>query len=211
MSLYERYILPPLLHWACGHPSFAELRAKWIPHAAGTVLEIGVGSGRNLPYFVPEKMTEYIGMDPFLDPGKLERFELPFPCQFERESGEKIPLPDDSVDTVVCTFTLCSVRNPEQVRNEIERVLKPSGQWILVEHGRAPDPGIARWQDLLNPLWRPLAGNCHLNRCVEASVVGSSRWKWTSKESTYLRGLARVAGFVTSGIAVPSSPGACKT
>ena len=200
MSLYHQHILPPLLHWACGHPGFQELRQTWIPEARGSVLEIGVGSGRNLPFYNPEQVTDYMGIDPWLSSHQLESKECPFPCRYERSTAEEIPLPDSSIETVVCTFTLCSVHSPPRVAEEVFRVLQPGGKWILIEHGRAPDPGVQRWQNLLNPVWRPLAGNCHLNRALDEKVLPTERWAWEKQESYYIQGMAKVAGFVTAGI-----------
>jgi len=148
----------------------ARVRGDWVPQARGVVLEIGIGSGLNLPFYSAEVRRIY-GVEPSPELQKLARkrsvgkaihVEL-----FSQCAEEPLPLPDQSVDTVVITWTLCSIADPTRALRQMKRVLKPSGRLIFVEHGRAPDSGVAAWQDRLTPLWKRIGGGCHLNRKID--------------------------------------------
>jgi ubiquinone/menaquinone biosynthesis C-methylase UbiE len=173
MNVYEKYVLPRLIH-LCGRSKWAIAeRRKSIPLASGTVLEVGVGSGLNLPFYGPQVQKLY-ALDPAREAWRMARQrvrEAPFPVNFLAASAERIPLQDRSVDTVVTTWTLCTIPNPRQALTEMRRVLKPEGRLIFVEHGRAPDPGVLAWQNRLTPLWKRIAGGCHLNRQIDALIV----------------------------------------
>lgn len=169
MGFYETRILPHLLHLAMRQENLAAYRRRWVPAAHGRVLEIGVGSGLNLPFYT-EAATEVIGLDAsprLLEMARQARTGARAPSiELIEGSAESIGLEDASVDTVVTTWTLCSIHDVEAALREMRRVLKPSGQLLFVEHGTSPDERVRRWQDRLTPLWKRLAGGCHLNRPI---------------------------------------------
>ncbi len=205
MNVYEKYLLPRLIDLAMRSKADAAEREKLIPHAAGVVLEVGIGSGLNLPFYGPAVECLY-GVDPSLELWKLARRRLArvsVPVEFLGASAEGIPIEDMTVDTVVMTWTLCSIPGAKRALQEMKRVLKPGGRLLFVEHGLAPDRAVAAWQDRLNPLWRKVAGGCNLNRRIEDLIVGAG-FRLTEihrgygggpKPMAYLyRGVARPAG-----------------
>jgi ubiquinone/menaquinone biosynthesis C-methylase UbiE len=128
-----------------------------------------MGTGRNLPFYQRSQLTQLVGVDPALQMHRLARRRSQragLEVDLVGLSAERLPLPDDSFDTVVCTYTLCSIPDPAAALHEVRRVLKPGGQFLFCEHGRSPDPATARWQQRIEPLWKPLAGGCHLTRDV---------------------------------------------
>lgn len=169
MNGYDRYILPWLIDVACGLPMVQSKRKELVPQARGRVLEIGMGTGRNLPFYDRSRITQLVGVDPALQMHRLAQQrsqKAGLHVELVGLSAERLPLPDESFDTVVCTYTLCSIPDPVLALHEVKRVLKPGGRFLFCEHGRAPDLSVARWQDRLQPLWKPLAGGCHLDRDV---------------------------------------------
>jgi SAM-dependent methyltransferase len=169
LSWYRRRILPRLIHLGMRSRRLAPLRAEVAGAALGRVLEVGIGSGLNLPFYHRE-VAEVIGLDPspaLLDLARPHTAWVHFPVRLLHGCGEAIPLERGAVDTVVMTWTLCSVADPVGTLGEIRRVLKPGGSLLFVEHGRAAEPAVQRWQDRLTPLWRRLGGNCHLNRRID--------------------------------------------
>lgn len=169
MGFYNRYILPKVIHFACGLKPNMLQREKVVPNAVGVVLEIGIGSGLNLPFYSPEKVTKVIGLDPSLEITALAQQtakEVPFDVEFIGLPGEQIPLEDSSVDTVLMTYTLCSIPDTRAALRQMMRVVKPDGKLIFCEHGAAPDKNIRVWQDRLNPVWSRLGGGCQLNRQI---------------------------------------------
>jgi len=173
MNVYEKYVLPRLIHLAMRTKAATAERAKLIPLASGTVLEVGVGSGLNVPFY-GAKVRELFALDPSLELWKMARNRLtnvPFPVEPLVCTAESIPLEEMTIDTVVTTWTLCTIRNPADALTEMRRVLKPEGQLIFVEHGRAPDRGVLAWQDRLNPMWKRVAGGCNLNRTIDDLIV----------------------------------------
>lgn len=171
MNWYDRHILPWLIDFACGLPMVQARRQMLVPQARGRVLEIGMGTGRNLPFYDRSKLTQLVGVDPALQMHPLAQRrsdKAGIAVELVGRSAERLPLADDSFDTVVCTYTLCSIPDPAAALHEVRRVLKPGGQFLFCEHGRSPDPAVARWQDRIQPCWTPLAGGCHLDRDVPA-------------------------------------------
>ena len=169
MSLYERHILPHVVHLACGSPGIAAKRRLVVPHAAGRVLEIGMGSGHNLAFYNPDRVEHLWGLEPSEGMRRRAARNLersPVAVEWLDLPSESIPLADSSADTVVLTFTLCSILSWEKALGEMRRVLKPQGQLLFCEHGRHPEQRVQKWQDRLNPLWKKLAGGCHLNRDI---------------------------------------------
>jgi ubiquinone/menaquinone biosynthesis C-methylase UbiE len=135
------------------------------------VLEIGMGTGRNLPFYDRSRITQLVGVDPALQMHSLAQRrsdQAGLDVELVGLTAERLPLPDESFDTVVCTYTLCSIPNPVAALREVWRVLKPGGQFLFCEHGRAPDASVARWQRRIQPLWTPMMGGCHLDRDVPA-------------------------------------------
>ena len=173
-SWYDRHILPYLVDLACGVKPVRRQRAKVVPLAQGRVLEVGMGSGLNMPYYDTSRVAAIVGLDP--SPGMRRRAEARIAqagltVEFIGLSAEKIPLPDAAFDSVLMTYTLCSIPDPVTALDEMRRVLKPEGRLIFCEHGRAPDSAVRRWQDRLTPLWRRIGGGCHLNRDIPALLA----------------------------------------
>lgn len=169
MSFYDRHVLPHLIDCACGVGRIMKERAALIPQAQGRVLEIGIGTGLNLAFYDPRKVTHICGVDPAAQMQRLARkrsAQISIPVETIPLILEEIAAPDASFDTVVSTFTLCTIPDAVSALREMRRVLKPGGQLLYCEHGRAPDASVRRWQDRLTPLWKPLAGGCHLNRDI---------------------------------------------
>lgn len=196
-SLYERYVLPHVISCACGGKVFSRQRRKIVPMAEGRVLEIGIGSGLNLPYYDPARVGSVTGVDP--SPELLAMAEAaPRPeglnVAFEKCGGERVPFSDASFDTIVCTYTLCSVANVERVLAEMRRVLRPGGSYFFCEHGLAPDEDVARWQRRIDPLWKRIAGNCHLSRPVTATIEACG-FSVEQRDSMYLPKTPRFAGW----------------
>ena len=176
MGLYAKYVLPHIIDLAMRNKEIARLRAAWIPHARGEVLEAGIGSGLNLPFYSPQVQHVY-GVDPSLELQRIARKRLPaarFQIEFLPQSAEKaLPLADASIDTIVITWTLCSIPNALQALLQIKRLLKPDGRLLFLEHGRAPDRRVVAWQDRLTPFWKSIAGGCHLNRKVDELITAA--------------------------------------
>jgi SAM-dependent methyltransferase len=165
-QLYSRHILPRLIDWSMGSDEIARYRQDVIPAARGIVVEIGVGSGLNLPFY-DRSVTKLYGVDlsrELLALARSRAAALQFGAEFLQQDADRLPFDDDSVDTVVVTWSLCSIADPATALGEMWRVLRPGGTLIFVEHGLAPDARVRRWQNRLTPLWRHVAGGCHLNR-----------------------------------------------
>ena len=166
---YERLILPRLIDVTCGLEQIAEQRRRIVPQATGRVLELGFGSGRNLPFYDPSRVEKLWGLEPSHEMLKLAGPRAAhgrFPVTFLRASAEAIPLGSGSIDTAVSTYTLCTVSDPLRALREVARVLKPGAQLLFAEHGRAPEAGVLKWQARLTPVWKKVAGGCHLDRDI---------------------------------------------
>ena len=175
MSLYQRHVLPRLLHLTMRQEQLLPFRRRVIGAAEGRVLEVGIGSGINLPLYGPSVRT-VIGLDPSPELLRMARdraASAPVPVELLEASAEAVPLEAASIDTVVTTWTLCTIPDAHRALAELRRVLKPSGTLLFVEHGRAPEPGVAHWQDRLDPIWRRIAGGCHHNRKIDDLIAGS--------------------------------------
>lgn len=166
MGIYDTFILPRLTHLAMGHRMLTPLRERAVAGAAGEVLELGVGSGLNLPYY-DAGVLRLVGIDtsaPLVEMALRRASVLRYPANILQASAEDLPFADRSFDTVVVTWTLCSVGDVRKVLREVKRVLRPGGRLHFAEHGQAPDRNIRIWQERITPLWRLCAGNCHLDR-----------------------------------------------
>ena len=200
-TLYERYILPHVIAYGCGSKPIRYQRRKIVPRATGRVLELGIGGGLNLAYYDPALVESVTGVDPS-EALRHWALEAPRPegLKVEVLEGEAESLPFDSAafDTVVCTFTLCSVRDPAAALAEARRVLKPGGSFLFSEHGLAPDAKVQRWQRRLEPLQMLLAGGCHLTRPV-ASSIAAAGFSLVEVETMYLPGFPRPMGWAEWG------------
>lgn len=190
MGLYERYLLPPLLNYAMQQKPITYQRKKVVPMAEGRVLEIGIGSGLNLAHYEPGKVEKVWGLDPSAElrvMAEKNAAEVPFDVEFIGLEAEEIPLEDKSMDTVLVTYTLCTI--PEVVRalKGMRRVLKPGGKLVFSEHGRAPDESVRKWQNRLNPIWNKIGGGCHLNRAIP-DLITEGGFKLDKVDTMYLPG-----------------------
>ena len=200
--MYDRYILPYVIDCACGMKAVQRERAALIPQARGRVLEIGIGTGRNLPFYDRAKLGSLCGLDPAAQMHRLARkraAQAGLAVELLDLPAEKIPVADASFDTVVTTFTLCTIPDAAQALSEMRRVLKPDGRLLFCEHGLAPDEGVRRWQRRLTPLWKPLAGGCHLDRDI-AGLLQAGGFRTIEMQRRYLPG-PRAMTYVYSGSA----------
>jgi ubiquinone/menaquinone biosynthesis C-methylase UbiE len=203
MGFYQDRILPFVIHRAMRQRNLAAYRDRVVPAAEGRVLEIGIGSGLNLPFYT-RKAEHVIGLDPsprLLSMARQAARPALGPVEFVEGSAEAVPLEDGSVDTVVTTWTLCSIPDVARSLRELRRVLKPGGRLLFVEHGRAPDASVRWWQDRLNPAWKRLGGGCHLNRAIETLIEGAG-FQFERIETGYMRG-PRPLAFMYEGSARP--------
>ena len=202
MGLYGDHVLPRMINCLCGLKMNDPLRERTCAGLEGDVVEIGFGSGLNLPFY-PSAVTKVIGVDPSHTAARLARKRITaatFPVELIGLSAETLPIADQSVDTIVSTFTLCTIPDPASALREMRRVLKPGGQLHFVEHGRADDPGVARWQQRLNGLQQTLFGGCNLNRPI-SSLVERGGFEIERLENDHLKGAPKFAGFLYRGIA----------
>ena len=189
MSFYQRHVLPRLLHMAMRQEALLPFRRRVVSAAEGRVLEVGIGSGLNLPLYGPAVRT-VIGLDPSEELLRMARERAaatPIPVELLEASAEAVPLDAASIDTVVTTWTLCTIPDANRALGELRRVLKPGGALLFVEHGRAPEPGVALWQERLDPLWRRIAGGCHLNRKID-DLISSSGFRLDTLANARLPG-----------------------
>ncbi len=196
MSLYEKHVLPRLLNFACGMKAIRMQREKVVPLAEGRVLEIGIGSGLNLPFYDREKLTKLWGLEPAPEMRQRARKvadKLDMEVEFLDLPGEQIPLEDESVDTVLMTYTLCTIPETKQAMQGMARVLRPGGKLIFCEHGAAPDASVRRWQDRINPLWNKIAGGCHVNRAIP-ELIEEGGFRISELDTMYIPG-PRPLGF----------------
>ncbi len=190
MNLYDRYVLPRMIDFACGMGAVMKTRAQVVPLATGRVLEIGIGTGLNLSFYDATKVSEIIGVDPAVDMSKLAReraAKISIPVKTIALELGQIQAEDDSFDSIVCTFTLCTIPDAVAALKEMRRVLKPGGKLLFSEHGLAPDAPVVRWQNRITPIWKPLAGGCHLNRDIPA-LINAGGFTIQQLETSYLKG-----------------------
>jgi ubiquinone/menaquinone biosynthesis C-methylase UbiE len=202
MSFYERRILPYLLNIFMDTKGTREERSRTLADVRGSVLEVGFGSGLNLPYY-SSAVTRVVGVDPSQTSAHLARKRIAgssFPVEFVGLSAEKLPVADASFDSLVSTFTLCTIPDVGAALAEMRRALKPDGRFYFVEHGHADDPGVARWQERLNGLEQRMFGGCHLNRDI-AALITQAGFDIQRLEHAYLQGAPKFAGFLYRGVA----------
>jgi ubiquinone/menaquinone biosynthesis C-methylase UbiE len=199
MNVYDKWILPRLTDLAMRNKEATRYRSQLVPKACGTVLEIGVGSGLNLPFY-GTAVNRLYGLDPseeLLQMAREKASAVTFPVEFLTHTGEEIPLDDRCLDMVVTTWTLCTIPDPIKALKEMRRVLKPGGTLLFAEHGLAPDAGVRVWQERLNPLWRRVTGGCNLNRKMD-DLIHASGFRFVQLDMAYAKGL-RAMSYLYSG------------
>lgn len=197
MGFYDRYVLPRFINCACGTKPIMKQREKVVPRATGTVLEIGIGTGLNLPIYNPSQVDKVIGVDPSEKSWELaagRAASVDFDVEYVGLPGEQIPLDDDSVDTVMLTYSLCTIPDPVTALEGMARVLRPGGKLIFCEHGVAPDTNVSRWQERINPFWMKIAGGCNLNRDIP-SLIGQGGFEIDEVQEMYLPSSPRFASY----------------
>ncbi len=197
MGLYNKYIMPRLCDYFCSTKPIQYQRKKIVCNATGIVLEIGMGSGNNIPFYNYSKVEKIIGLDPSEELSIMAKKNAKkHNADIEHVSGyaENINIEDNSIDTVLMTYTLCSIDDTEKALKEIHRVLKPTGKFLFCEHGTAPDKNISKWQNRMNPLWKRLAGGCNLNKNIP-KLIQRQNFKITSLKYMYLPSTPKFIGY----------------
>lgn len=190
MGLYSKYILPKVIDWTCKQKPSRKQREKIVPVAYGNVLEIGIGSGLNLPFYNHENIKSILGIDPSKEiwsENQINVNNFPFEFQFVQARAENIPADNNSFDSVLVTYSLCTIPELAVAFDEIRRVMKDNGKLIFCEHGKAPDKAIERWQNVLNPIWKQFSGGCNLNRDIP-SIIRNNGFKIDQMETMYIPG-----------------------
>lgn len=203
MGFYSNRILPHCIDRGCAASPVGRQREKVVPQAEGRVLEVGMGSGLNIPFYDAGKVELVWGLEPSEGMRRKARARVasaPFELRWLGLPAEEIPLEDNSADTVVLTYTLCTVGGWKTALAQMRRVLKPGGRLLFSEHGRAPDESVRRWQDRLDPLWSRIAGGCHLNRDIPR-LLEDGGFVVGQLETMYLPSTPRFAGFTYWGYA----------
>ena len=202
MGFYENRVLPHIVNVAMNTKAMKDERTRCLEHVKGTVLEVGFGTGLNLPHY-PRTVTKVVGVDPSATSARLARKRIaasPFPVQIIGLSAEKIPVPDASFESIVSTFTMCTIPDVANALLEMRRALSPGGRLYFVEHGRAEDPNVERWQERLNALNQTVFGGCTLNRPISA-LIEQAGFEIEQLEHGYLKGAPKFGGFLYRGVA----------
>ena len=202
MSLYNKYILPKFLNCACGSKPINYQRQKVVPLAKGKVLDIGIGSGLNIPFYNSDKIDIVIGIDPsheLIELAKELANDIKASIELVIGSAESIPYPDNFFDTVLVTYTMCTIPNVAIANKEMWRVLKDDGRLIFCEHGLAPDKKISKWQNRIDPFWGKIAGGCHLNRDIQ-KLITDAGFSFESLDKMYLPSTPKFAGYNYWGV-----------
>jgi ubiquinone/menaquinone biosynthesis C-methylase UbiE len=202
MNIYEEYCLPHIINCACGMGAVEKQRSKIVPRARGKVLEIGMGSGLNLKHYNADLVDMVWGLEPsegMRRKAQANIAESKVAVEWLGLPSEKIPLADDSADTVVLTYTLCTIADWQSALAEMHRVLSPHGQLLFCEHGNAPDANIQAWQRRVNPIWKKIAGGCNLNRKIP-ELISSAGFKIDELDESYIDG-PKIASYQYYGVA----------
>ena len=194
---YEKFVLPKVLDVCCSTKPITYQRNKIVPNAEGTILEIGIGSGLNIPYYQKSNIKKIYGLDPspeLCEMAKKAAHNNEIKIDFLIEGAEEIKLPSQSIDTVLITYTLCSIPNPNDALKEMKRVLKHDGKILFCEHGAAPDLNVFKWQNRINPFWGKLFGGCNINRDIPSIIINSG-FKINNLEQMYLPSTPKIVGY----------------
>lgn len=211
---WDETVVPRIIRFGCATEAIMELRREVVPLASGRVFELGCGGGLNQPMYDRSRVTSFAGLDPSpklleyacaeaegLAASGTQAATTNWKADIRAGYGEAIPFPDASFDTVVCTYTLCSVNDQAGVLAELHRILKPGGTFLYLEHGRAPDANVAKWQRRIEPVWKRLFGNCHLTRPV-STAIAEAGFAVTPKGARYQEDAPRLAGWMEWGTAI---------
>ena len=202
-SWYEKFFLPKLCNKCCSTKPINYQRNKVVPLAKGVVLEIGMGSGLNIPFYNKNNIKKIIGLDPSQELNFLAKKiakENNIGIDFIMSGAEEIPLPNDYVDTILITYTLCTIPDLDNSMAEMKRVLKSDGKFIFCEHGIAPDQNIIKWQRRINPIWKAIMGGCNINRNIP-KIISDSGFDITNISEMYLPSTPKIVGYNYWGIA----------
>ena len=205
MGFYEKRLLPHIVNIAMNTKAINDERRRCLEHVTGTVLEVGFGTGLNLPHY-PRTVTKVVGVDPSDTSARLARRRIaasPFPVEIIGVSAEKISVADASFESIVSTFTLCTIPDVASALLEMRRALRPGGRLYFVEHGRAEDPNVERWQERLNAIEQAVFGGCNLTRPISA-LIEQAGFEIERLEHAYLKGAPKFAGFLYRGVATRS-------
>ena len=197
MGFYDKYVLPKVLNCTCGSKPIQYQRKKVVPLAEGVVLDVGLGSGLNIPFYDMSKIDKVLGLDPSEELNNIAKDvaeENAVNIDFMLCGAEDIPLPDNHVDTLLITYTMCTIPEVAEANREMLRVLTPGGKLIFCEHGLAPDANVAKWQGRINPIWGKIAGGCNLNRNIP-ELITSAGFEIENLEQMYLPSTPRFAGY----------------
>jgi ubiquinone/menaquinone biosynthesis C-methylase UbiE len=206
MSFYDDRVLPHVINIVMNNKQTREIRARVCSALSGDVVEIGFGTGHNLP-FVPSEVTRLRAVEPSGRSVELARQRIdaaPFPVEVVGLDGQRLPVDDASADHVLCTWSLCTIPDPVVAVREMRRVLRPGGSLHFVEHGASPDAGVRRWQDRLNGVQQRVAGGCNLNRDISA-IVEAGGFTVASLDNFYGKGEPKVVGYLYEGRATPNA------
>ncbi|MEM7219204.1 MAG: class I SAM-dependent methyltransferase [Pseudomonadota bacterium] len=201
MGWYARHILPRLIEGGCSQPPLMRLREQYVPRARGRVLEVGVGTGLNLRYYDGD--VELTALDPAAELTAKARERAAsrgMNVELLGVSGEMIPADDARFDALVCTWTLCTIPDPARALAEMHRVVRPGGALYFIEHGLSPEAGVARWQHRIEPLWKRIAGGCHLSREAD-KLIAAAGFEISERMAEQLPG-PKIATWVTHGVAL---------
>lgn len=205
MGFYARHLMPTIVACGCSLPPITKLRRTVVPRAEGVVLELGLGSGLNLPFYDPAKVSQVFGLEPeaaMLAKARRRAERAAVPVTVLPEGAEAVSLDACSVDTVLVTFSLCTIPEVEAALGEARRVLRPGGRLLFCEHGRSPDPALFRRATQIEPTWKKLFGGCHLTRDIPA-LVQAAGFAIDQLEASYLGGRPSFGGYVFRGSAAP--------
>ena len=194
---YEKYLLPKLLDKCCSTKPINYQRNKIVPHVKGTVLEIGIGSGLNIPYYNKSNIHKVYGLDPsaeLCEMAEKTACDHQIDINFLVDSAEEIKLVSNTIDTILVTYTLCSIPNLNEALNEIKRVMKPEAKILFCEHGIAPDLKVRKWQNRINPLWSKMFGGCNINRDIPV-ILSDSGFKVNNLQQMYLPSTPKIVGY----------------
>jgi ubiquinone/menaquinone biosynthesis C-methylase UbiE len=200
-SWWERTVVPKLIGCACAQPQIMKARSRIVPQADGDVLELGCGGGINMQFYDASRISSFAGLDPspaLLDASRAAAQAKGMTADIRAGIGEAMPFNDASFDTLLVTFTLCSVNNQAQVLSEMRRVLRPGGKALFLEHGSAPDESVRKWQRRIEPIWSRISGNCHLTRAITGAYE-SAGFKISGGDKSYMPKTPRPFGWIEWG------------